>query len=182
MQAIRKLVLLPFLAFATAHAAADQAAGSDAGATKSAVGAVPVVVPPAPPQLAPLSPDFQAAMSNSQLATYRYTQLTEQAVALKKLCDTGFGPADICPKPGAALAAGPTAGASVELPTVTEITGARTGLTAVLALPDGRHIVVRPGTQLPDGRRVAGISEDDVRIGRTGGDDLILSFAGAEAK
>jgi hypothetical protein len=35
---------------------------------------------------------------------------------------------------------------------------------------------------LPDGRRVAGISHDDVRIGRTGGDDLILPFAGAEAK
>ena len=137
---------------------------------------MPIAVPPAPMQLAPLSPDFQAAMANSQLATYRYTQLTEQALALKKLCDTGFGPADICPR--AAAASGPATAAQAELPTVTEITGTRSGLSAVLALPDGTHIEVRAGSILPDGRRIAAVSDDDVRLVRESGSDIVLSFAG----
>jgi type IV pilus biogenesis protein PilP len=188
MRAISRIALLSLLASGCAHAQpprdAEDHAAEDRAATSVTRSGTPTQLgaPPALPQLAPLSPDFQAAMANSQLATYRYTQLTEQALALKKLCDTGFGPSDICPQRATVAGEGGASQAQTELPTVTEITGARAGLTAVLALPDGRRIVVHPGTQLPDGRRVAGISHDDVRIGRTGGDDLILPFAGAEAK
>jgi type IV pilus biogenesis protein PilP len=163
-------------------ALADPPVGPPIGPSATAPAAPVAVQPPGPPELAPLSPDFQAAMANSQLATYRYTQLAEQALALKKLCDTGFGPADICPKIG--IGAGQPSASAVqgELPMVTEITGGKSGLSAVLALPDGRRVVVHPGTRLPDGSRVAGISHDDVRIARTGADDLALSFAGADLK
>ena len=136
--------------------------------------------PPAPPTLAPLSQDFQAAMASSQLQTYRYNQLTEQALALRKLCDTGFGPADICPKrtpdssDGAPAAAGDR---STELPIVAEITGAGPTLRAVLVLRDGRRVSVRPGSALPDGSTVTGISSEDVRVSLGAGrQDAILTF------
>jgi len=174
MQVISRIAVLSLLAFSCANAQPTQ------NHTDAPEGLTPLGSAPVPVQLAPVSPDFQAAMANSQLATYRYTQLTEQAIALRKLCDTGFGPADICPKAGTGQ--GLSSSVQGELPTVTEITGARTGLSAVLALPDGRRLMVHPGSRLPDGSQVAAISHDDVRIGRTGADDLILSFAGAEPK
>lgn len=176
MQAISRIAVLSLFAVGCAHAQPTQ---NHAEAPESPT---PLASAPVPAQLAPVSPDFQAAMANSQLATYRYTQLTEQALALKKLCDTGFGPADICPKAGNGTGQGVSGAVQGELPTVTEITGARSGLSAVLALPDGRRLLVHPGSRLPDGSQVAAISHDDVRIGRTGADDLILSFAGAEPK
>ena len=120
-------------------------------------------------------------MANSQLATYRYNQLTEQALALKKLCETGFGPADICPKATVGVTGNVAASAPADLPTVAEISGSGSGLAAVLALPDGRHVAVHAGSVLPDGRRIAAISNDDVRIAHEGG-DIVLSFAGAAPK
>src|SRR5579859_651409 len=96
--------------------------------------------PPAPPELAPLSRDFQAAMANSQLQTYRYSQLTEQAQALKKLCDTGFGPTDICPKGNAAASEGVGSAGTADLPTVAEINGVSGALSAVLVFADGRRL------------------------------------------
>lgn len=117
-------------------------------------------------------------MANSQLQTYRYNQLTEQALALKKLCDTGFGPADICPK--ANLAAGGTVAAEASsLPTIEEITGTHSGLSAVLVFPDGSHFAVRPGSILPNGLAVVAITGDDVRVGKGPGRDVALPFGGS---
>jgi type IV pilus biogenesis protein PilP len=178
MQAVSRLVLVSILAAGCARA---EQAPETSSRPRVAVDGATQVAPPAPPQLAPLSPDFQAAMANSQLATYRYNQLTEQALALKKLCDTGFGPGDICPKAVTVAVGGSGSAAPADLPTVTEITGSRNGLSAVLALSDGRHVLVRPGSVLPDGRRVGTVSNDDVRIVRDGG-DIVLSFAGADTK
>jgi hypothetical protein len=136
--------------------------------------------PPVPPELAPLSQDFQAAMANSQLQTYRYTQLTEQALALKKLCDTGFGPADICPKPGSS--ADPDQAATVaDLPTVEEIAGAGNGLHAVLIFADGRRLTVHTGSVLPNGLSIAAVTGDDVRV-RGAGRESVLYFADGQAK
>jgi type IV pilus biogenesis protein PilP len=132
--------------------------------------------------LAPLSPDFQAAMANSQLQTYRYTQLTEQALALKKLCDTGFGPADMCPKAGTATQAGTSDADPAELPTVAEIEGTGGTLTAVIVLADGRRLSVRPGSVLPGGLTVAAITGDDVRVVTEPGREKRLAFGGGEAK
>lgn len=168
MQAISRIVLIAALAAANADAQPPQTPVSGAVPQPGAMpGPESLVHPPAPPELAPLNQEFQAAMANSQLQTYRYNQLTEQALALKKLCDTGFGPADICPRrtaealEGAANAAGNTA----ELPTIAEITGAGLALNAKLVLPDGRLIVVRPGSMLPDGSTVTAISAEEVRLG-----------------
>jgi type IV pilus biogenesis protein PilP len=141
-------------------------------------------VPPLP-ELAPLNPDFQAAMANSQLQTYRYSQLTEQALALKKLCETGFGPADICPgvSGGASGANADSSSPSIGggLPTVTEINGNHGVLSAVLALEDGRHLTVHPGTSVPGGLKIMAITEDDVRVTMGSGRETTLYFAGIGA-
>jgi type IV pilus biogenesis protein PilP len=116
-------------------------------------------------------------MANSQLQTYRYTQLTEQALALKKLCDTGFGPADICPKANAAHADGSLTTNSSALPIVAEITGSHGALSAVLILADGRRVSVRTGSVLPDGLHIAAVTNDDVRVNNGSGHELVLPFA-----
>ena len=153
-----------------------------AGPPPETAGAGPVAVqaPPAPPDLAPLSRDFQAAMANSQLQTYRYNQLTEQALALRKLCETGFGPADICPK--AAREVGAEAGDQTPegLPTIAEINGVRGALSAVLVFSDGRRLTVRPGSVLPGGLTVAAITQDDIRVATPAGRQERLPFGDRE--
>jgi type IV pilus biogenesis protein PilP len=134
-----------------------------------------LVQPPGPPELAPFSPDFQAAMANSQLQTYRYTQLAEQATALRKLCETGFGPADLCPKTGMASGS-PLASDRGDLPTVADIDGRAGNLRALLVLADGRRVAVTPGSILPDGSRVEAITGDAVRLSREDGSPDSLSF------
>ncbi len=143
---------------------------------------VEVTHPPVPPDLAPVNPDFQAAMANSQLQTYRYSQLTEQALALKKLCDTGFGPADICPRGGAAVGANAASGADAGLPTVAAIDGGSGALTAVLVLADGRRLSVRQGSILPDGLVVAAITSEDVRVRTLPGREERLAFESGGAR
>jgi type IV pilus biogenesis protein PilP len=115
-------------------------------------------------------------MANSQLQTYRYNQLAAQALALKKLCDTGFGPADICPRGGAAGGGGLAASASSDFPTVAEIDGSGRGFSAVLVFADGRRLTVRSGTVLPSGLSVAAVTGDDVRVRTSPGSETILSF------
>jgi type IV pilus biogenesis protein PilP len=178
MQAISRIAAVAVLVTSSAHA--QQAPVHE----PAAPAATPATIdhPPPPPELAPLSPDFQAAMANSQLQTYRFNQLTEQALALKKLCDTGFGPADICPKAGAA-AGSAVAAEATGLPTVEEITGTHNGLSAVLVFPDGSHFTVHPGSVLPNGLVVVAITDDDVRVGRSPGRGTALPFGGgASAK
>jgi type IV pilus biogenesis protein PilP len=174
MQAISRIAAVAVLAAGCAHA--QPAPGHD----PSAAQAEPVIIdrPPAPPELAPPGQEFQAAMANSQLQTYRYNQLTEQALALRKLCDTGFGPADICPKANAA-ASGAIAAEATDLPTVQEITGTHNGLSAVLVFPDGSHFMVRPGSVLPNGLAVVAITGDDVRVGKSPGREMALPFGGS---
>jgi type IV pilus biogenesis protein PilP len=180
MQAISRIVLIA--AFVAMNADAEPAQMPVSAAAPQA-GTVPgreaLARPPAPPDLAPLSQDFQAAMANSQLQTYRYNQLTEQALALRKLCDTGFGPADICPRRTADaldVAAG-AAGNIAVLPTIAEITGIGRLMSATLLLPDGRLITVRPGSTLPDGATVTAISADEVRLGKVrDGHEMSLVF------
>jgi type IV pilus biogenesis protein PilP len=181
MRAASRLILVSVLAAGAAQGETVSMSDPHAGPSAMTGTVTPTASPPAPPSLAPPSPDFQAAMANSQLATYRYNQLTEQALALKKLCETGFGPADICPKATVGVTGTIAASAPADLPTVAEISGSGSGLTAVLALPDGRRIGVHAGSVLPDGRRIAAISNDDVWIVREGG-DIALSFAGADPK
>jgi type IV pilus biogenesis protein PilP len=168
MQAISRLAVCAMLASSCAFAEPSTAIAP--------AGAPAATRPPAPPELAPLSQDFQAAMANSQLQTYRYSQLTEQAQALKKLCDTGFGPADICPKGNAATPEGMGSAASAGLPTVAEINGANGALSAILVFADGRRLTVRAGTVLPDGLTVAAISGDDVRLKAGGHPEAVLPF------
>ncbi len=117
-------------------------------------------------------------MANSQLQTYRYSQLTEQALALKKLCDTGFGPADICPKMGSLATQGTAEATVAELPTVAEIDGAGGVLTSLLILPDGRRLTVRTGSTIPGGLTVVAITSDDVRVRTAPGREERLAFGG----
>lgn len=191
MQAIRRIGLIAVFAATCAYgqpALPPDATGESVSAEPPALQTVtpqtgsdkePAVIdhPPSPPQLAPLSPDFQTAMANSQLQTYRYNQLTEQALALKKLCDTGFGPADICPKANAAVSEGALTNNSGALPLVAEITGTGSALSAVLILADGRRISVRAGSVLPDGLHVAAVTDDDVRLSHGPGHELAIPFA-----
>jgi len=155
------------------------ASGALADPAPSANGPVTVQQPPVPPDLAPFSPDFQAAMANSQLEAYRYNQLTEQALALKKLCDTGFGPADICPRASRDGAASGGDGSSDSLPEIVQIGGGRGTLSAILRLSDGRHVTVRPGSQLPGGVAVAAISGDGVTLKTVAGRMALLPFVGS---
>jgi len=175
MQAIRFATLA---ALASGYAFAEPAVP----ATQADPASTAIAHPPAPAELAPLSPDFQAAMANSQLQTYRYTQLTEQALALKKLCDTGFGPADICPKGGSVAQTGASGADSADLPIVAEIEGTGGTLTAVIVLADGRRLSVRPGSVLPGGLTVVAISGDDVRVVTEPGRERRLAFGGGETK
>jgi len=136
----------------------------------------PVADPPVPAELPPLSPDFQASMASSQLQTYRYSQLAEQALALKKLCETGFGPPDLCPKSGPAGSSNAAIASPAEFPTVLAIDGAGSALAAILALPDGRRMRVRPGTILPGGLIVTAVTGDDVRVRIAPGREEHLAF------
>ena len=188
MRAISIVAAAAALAMNSVHAqpvptSRDATSRALAAPTSSAVSEEPSAVarPPAPPELAPLSQDFQADMANSQLQTYRYNQLTEQALALKKLCDTGFGPADICPRAGAS-ADNTTAADSAGLPTVEEISGSKSALRAVLAFSDGRHVTVHMGSVLPNGLIVGAVTEDDVRVRRGLGQEAVLYFSGAQSK
>ena len=177
MQAISRIAAVAVLVAGCAHAQSQPPTRDQPPA-----GASPATLehPPAPPELAPLSQDFQATMANSQLQTYRYNQLTEQALALKKLCDTGFGPADICPK-GNAFAEGLQIAGSGDLPTVEEISGPKSGLRAVLVFGDGKRLTVHAGSVLSNGLVVAAITDDDVRV-KDGGRESVLYFASAQAK
>jgi type IV pilus biogenesis protein PilP len=195
MQAISRIAAIAAFASNCAYAQPAQtpdrpltAAGASAQGAAPQRNVDPIVVahPPVPAELAPLSEDFQAAMANSQLQTYRYNQLADQALALKKLCDTGFGPSDICPKAGAGSAQsadGSSTTGSGELPSVAEITGIRGALAAVLVLGDGRRVTVHAGSELAGGLRVASVDSDDVRVSKGSGHDTILYFGGGtEAK
>jgi type IV pilus biogenesis protein PilP len=143
---------------------------------------VPIDRPPGALTLGPLSQEDQAAMAHSQLQTYRYNQLTEQALALKKLCETGFGPTDICPKAtasGAQSSDAPLVAGPNELPTVAEINGSQNALSAVLVLEDGRRVTVHTGSVLPDGLKVAHVTADDVRVANGNGHEATLYFGGS---
>jgi len=167
------------MALASGSALAEPPQGSGPSAEGTAT---QVAQPPVPAELPPLSPDFQAAMASSQLQTYRYSQLAEQALALKKLCETGFGPADLCSKSAAAGTSQAAAGSPGEFPTVLAIDGAGSALTAILALPDGRRMTVRPGAILPGGLTVTVVTGDDVRV-RTGpGREEHLPFGGGAVR
>jgi type IV pilus biogenesis protein PilP len=170
MQTISSGALLALLISGCALAETPQGPVAPAGGAP-----VAVAHPPAPAELAPLSPDFQASMANSQLQTYRYNQLTEQALALKKLCETGFGPADICPK-GGTVAQSVASTDPAELPTVLEIDGVGAMLTAVVALPDGRRMTVRTGAVLPGGLTVIAVTGDDVHVRTAPGREERLAF------
>ena len=176
MQAIR---LAALVVLASGHALAEQ---PPALPTSAAPASTAVARPPIPAELAPLSPDFQAAMANSQLQTYRYNQLTEQALALKKLCDTGFGPADICPKVVSAAAQGGVTPDLTELPTVAEIDGVGSSLSAVLVLADGRRLTVHAGSTLPGGLIVSAVTGDDVRVRTAPEREERLAFGGGQPK
>ncbi len=197
MHTLSKIAIAAVLAARCAYGQAPQTAepaatptSAQAGAAQQqapttpgpALAAIPIGHPPTPPALAPLSQDIQAAMANSQLQTYRYNQLTEQALALKRLCETGFGPPDVCPRANASasgsidapLVAGPN-----ELPTVAEINGTQNALSAVLVLEDGRRVTVRTGSMLPDGLTIANVTADAVRVTTGNGREATLYFGGS---
>ena len=141
--------------------------------------------PPPPAQLAgPLSPDFQAAMANSQLADLPLHPADRAGARTQEALRYRFRPGRHLSKGWARGTGARRSGQQGELPTVTEITGARTGLSAVLALPDGRRLMVPSGQ--PVARRSRARSprspHDDVRIGRAGADEShpLLRRRGAE--
>lgn len=177
MQAISKIAILMALASGCALAEPPQGSGPSAEGTPT-----PVAHPPVPAELPPLSPDFQASMASSQLQTYRYSQLAEQALALKKLCETGFGPPDLCPKSGPAASPNAAMAGPGEFPTVLAIDGAGSALTAILALPDGRRMTVRPGAMLPGGLTVTAVTGDDVRVRTVPGQEDHLAFGGGPVR
>ena len=163
------------MALASGSALAEQPKGS----VPSGEGApTQIAHPPVPAELPPLSPDFQASMASSQLQTYRYSQLAEQALALKKLCETGFGPADLCSKSAAVGSSQAATASPGEFPTVLAIDGAGSALTAILALADGRRMTVRPGAILPGGLTVTAVTGDDVRVRTAPGREEHLAFGG----
>ena len=190
MRVLRNIAVVSILASRFAYGQAEEtqplappaSSGSNAvQSTLSGPDALPIGQPPKLPTLAPFSQDLQAAMANSQLQTYRYTQLTEQALALKKLCETGFGPSDICPKTigseSLSIESRQSTGPAAP-PTVVEINGTQNAFSAVLVYSDGRRVTVRRGSILADGLKVTAVTADDVRVTKDGR-PLTLSFGSA---
>jgi type IV pilus biogenesis protein PilP len=131
-----------------------------------------------------------------QQEIFRLNVETDYALALQKLCQTGYGDPRLCqpapPKvasPPAVLLSSPPApktppalpgGPSEPSPKVQEISGVGQDLTAVLQLQDGRRVSVRSAAsdhaavQLPGGASILAVKADHVLLKRSGREPLSL--------
>lgn len=141
-----------------------------------------------------LDQDDRDYLLRKQQEIFRLNVETDYALALQKLCQTGYGNPRLCQPaiakpsmpapPMPAPAAGPTDGAANprhrSQPIVQEISGAGNDLAAVLLLPDGRRLTVHAGsggdaaTVLPDGASVMAIDAKQVVLRRPGGAPVAL--------
>jgi type IV pilus biogenesis protein PilP len=126
--------------------------------------------------------DERSYLLRRQQEIFRLNVETDYALALQKLCQTGYGDPRLCqqaaPKPAAAPPIAPSetparmndtvlpgkvqAGMQTQ-PSVQEISGLGVDLTAILLYADGRRVTVRaplqgePGRMLPGGAQVVAV-------------------------
>ena len=157
---------------------------------------------PAPPAgLAAVRDDDRAYLLRKQQEIFRLNVETDYALALQKLCQTGYGDPRLCqPVPSKAVAPAvlppsasppmkaPPAVAATEArpyPILQEISGVGRDLTAILLFQDGRRVTVRTTgtdrarTPLPGGASVQAIEADRVVLRRPGQEPLTLLLSPA---
>lgn len=148
-----------------------------------------------PPESSAAAPsdDDRAYLLRRQQEIFRLTVETDYALALQKLCQTGFGDPRLChvsePKPAEIAKAPPPepprprAARSNLNPIVREIAGFDGELSAVLAFGDGRLLTIHaptaqhPAEFLPGGDRVIAIDAQHVTARRKNGETYSLQLA-----
>ena len=151
----------------------------------------PAVTPPA----SMVAPAERNRILELQRDTFLFNVEADRAAALEKWCKTAYGDPLLCAGGRTAVnaivqapSAAPPAAATrqpeaAERPTVAEITGFGNNLAAVLAYGDGRRLRVvpprdgKPGSVLPDGAEVVGISSGEVQVKPKGGPAVALVFS-----
>ena len=137
--------------------------------------------PPALPPLPKLPDDTASRVAASQVNIYLYQQLAAEAAALKMLCETNYGPPDLCrmQKPAPAAAA-PVVEIQGEAPGITlvQVLGDDRHLSAVLQLGGGRELTVHEGSPVPGKGRVIRITADEVRLALADGGEGTVGFSG----
>lgn len=143
----------------------------------------PMNTAPALPALPKLPEDAQARVNAAQVNIFLYQQLATEAAALKALCETDYGPSDLCrkgraPDPQPASAPVVEARASSGRISLLQVLGDERHLSAVLQLSGGRELTVHEGSSIPGSGRVVRITPDEVRLTMVDGREGLLSFEG----
>ena len=141
--------------------------------------------PPVPPDMAESDRHY---LMRRQQEIFRLNVETDYALALQKLCQTGFGDPKLCQSTQPKLVAPISAAASPGLihehiernPIVQEISGFGQDLTALLLMPDGRQLSVHKLSQLPNGAVVNDIETRRVLLRSSG--QTVISLPLAEAR
>jgi len=137
--------------------------------------------PPALPPLPKLPDDTASRVANSQVNIYLYQQLAAEAAALKALCETNYGPSDLCqtqrPMPPAAAPVVEMQGEGPGISLV-QVLGDDRHLSAVLQLAGGRELTVHEGSPVPGKGRVIRITADEVRLALANGGEGTVGFSG----
>jgi type IV pilus biogenesis protein PilP len=153
--------------------------------------------------------DERSYLIRRQSEIFRLNVETDYALALQKLCQTGYAEARLCPAASAKSApppasigelaqvspqqqGAPTHPASVKQSPAThlrlsEISGVAGHLVAILALEDGRTMTLSNDresahqTTLPGGLRLVAITSDQVQLRRADGSAMTLFLTGGES-
>jgi len=140
-----------------------------------------------PPQAVP-SLDDRDYLLRKQQEIFRLSVETDYALALQKLCQTGYGDPHLChlstPNPPInpiKLDHDPHSvplPPRLDLPVVQEISGLGAALSATLKYDDGLIVTGREGALLRGGDRVIAVEPRRVLLKRAGGTLASLSLAG----
>jgi len=136
----------------------------------------------------PHGEDERSYLMRRQQEIFRLNVEIDYALALQKLCQTGFGDPRLC-APAIPKSASAPPSVSQEPQTVhrepknwvlQDVAGSGTDFTATFISADGRHVVAHPGAILPGGTRVIAIEANRVLIQQPGQAAAALSLGGTE--
>ena len=136
----------------------------------------------------PHGEDERSYLMRRQQEIFRLNVEIDYALALQKLCQTGFGDPRLCapaiPKSASAPPPMPQEPPTLHREPKTwilqDVAGSGNDFTATFISPDGRHLVAHPGALLPGGTRVIAIEANRVLIQQPGQAASALSLTGAE--
>lgn len=126
-----------------------------------------------------------------QQEIFRLTVETDYALALQKLCQTGYGDPRLChgapsnPQPTTIPAPSEArqiaSPARLDLPVLQEISGLGAALSAILKYDDGRVVAGPAGTILPGGDRLMSVEPRRVLVKRPNGAISSLTLEGGRS-